>query len=157
MSGPQFLRALLRADVSEVRMVAFGTKMPWADFASLYEGSVDVGKAVTLDLGRTRLYPNHDFIELFQVGGPGARRNPVRIPTFTHGSVHCRTYKVCGTNHGTLHYSVNVSAAQAHAWRQGCGILVVAPLVHHNNTGLGYGCTGHPNNNAGLAIGYDFT
>jgi hypothetical protein len=98
-------------------MIGIGTKLSWSDFASLYEGSVDTGRPMTLDLGRTRLHPGRDFIELFRVGGPGQIKNPTGIPTLHHGSVHCRTYTVCGTNHGTLHYTVTVRVSQ----RQGLG------------------------------------
>lgn len=106
MSGPQLLRALERACVEDLWIIGVGTKLAWCDFVSLYEGSIDDTSRVTLDLGRTRLYPNHDYLELFRVGGGGG--NEVRIQTWEHGTVHCRTYALCGTDHGTLHYSKSV-------------------------------------------------
>ena len=109
LSGPQFLQALLDAGVRDLWAIGVGCKMPWGTFASLYEGSLEPGAPVTIDLGKTRLRPGEDHLLLYRV--PGGRRGLVPVVTEGHGRVQCRTYALCGTRSGTLHYSIKVCKA----------------------------------------------
>lgn len=133
MSGPQFLRALLRGGAVEVFMVGIGVKVPFVDFAAIFEDSVDNTAPITLDMGKTRLYPDRDYMELFEVGDAHLMgRKAFRLPSVTHRSVHCRTYPLCGGTHGSLHYSVGVSAApstQVPRGHSGWALQVLCPLL----------------------------
>ena len=93
--------------MTELWAIGVGCKMPWGTFASLYEGSLEPGAPVTIDLGKTRLRPEEDHLVLYRVPG-GGKRGLVFVDTEEHGAVQCRTYTLCGTNSGTLHYSIKV-------------------------------------------------
>lgn len=105
VTGRVFLEALINAGVKDLWAIGIGGKLRWRDFVDSFEGSLEPGREVNLDLGRTTLRPDSSCFMLYQAGAPGD------YMTEEHGSVNSRTYALFGNQkHGTLHYAMSVGS-----------------------------------------------
>ena len=103
VTGRVFLAALIEAGVTELWAVGMGGKVQWKHFVESFEGSLEPGEPVIIDLGKTTLNPGRNHFTLYNVGvGAGS------YPTVDFGMVHSRTYPLFGQQAGTIHYSMSV-------------------------------------------------